>query len=271
MSRIIGRPVYPSTLQASGIWDAKEQSEYKRAGNWPLTKDLYWSNVTLLLHGNGANNSTTFTDSSLSNLSITTTGTPVISTIQSKLGGASMYFNATSEYLNIPSDYSSVEFGTGDFTIEFWSYLQSAVTEYQFLINVSHANGNLDVRYGNGGFGNKLQVGVNTNTLSTTWSCALTKAGDVGSWKHMAFTRSGTTCRFFVNGVVQNINNGANPSSYPSTSFTSSVNVTGIVSASIGGANTHTSSVYLDEFRITKGVARYTGNFTPQTTEYVEL
>ena len=222
----------------------------------------------MLLHGNGANNSTTFTDSSSYNLSLTRTGTPVISTAQSKFGGASMYFTGTSQYLNVPSDYSSVAFGTGDFTVEFWSYIATAVTGYQFLFNIAHTNGNFDIRYGDSGFGNKLQVGINTNSTSSTWSCALTKAGDAGVWKHIAFTRSGTTCRLFVNGTIQNINNGVNPGTYPSTSFTSSTSVTGVTSASIGGASTHTSQVYLDEFRITKGIARYTANFTTETAEF---
>lgn len=261
------KPGFDPLTSRSGIFNLHQHYSSRTQAKW-INTDPYFSNVSLYLKGNGVNNSTTFSDNSANNLNLGLVGTPIISTTQSKFGGSSMYFNGTSQYLSVPStDFSSFAFGTGDFTIEFWSYLQSAVTEYQFLININHANGNLDVRYGNSGFGNKLQVGVNTNTLATTWSCALTKAGDVGAWKHIAFTRSGTTCRLFVNGTVQNINSGSNPSTYPVSSFTSSVDVANIISVSIGGNSTHVSSEYLDDLRITKGVARYTATFTAPTSE----
>lgn len=254
---------------SKGIWSLSEQ--YQKIGSDAWDFDPYWGNVSVLLHGEGVNNSTTFTDSSLNNLSITRTGTPVISTTRFKYGSASIYCTGTSQYLNIPSDYSSVAFGTGDFTVELWSYLETAVTGYQFLFNITHTNGNLDIRYGDGGFGNKLQVGVNTNSTSTTYSTSATKTTHTDLWKHIAFTRSGSTCRLFVDGTLQSINSGVNPSTYPLTSFTSSVNVTGVTASVIGGQSTHVSDVYVDDFRVTKGVARYTASFTAPTKQFPDL
>lgn len=249
----------------SGIYTFPQQ--FQSRGNYKWL-DLNWTNVTLLLHGEGSNNSTTFTDSSLSNLAITRTGTPVVSTSRVKYGNASIYCNGTSQYLNIPSDYSSVAFGTGDFTVEFWSYLETAVTGYQFLFNVTHTNGTMTIRYGDGGFGNKLQVAVDSSSTSTVFSTSATKTTHTDVWKHIAFTRSGSTCRLFVDGTLQNINSGANPGTYPLTSFTSSVDVTGVTVARLGGESTHVSNVYLDEYRITKGFCRYTDSFTAPTTEF---
>lgn len=250
----------------SGVYTFPQQLQSRGNSKW---LDLNWSNVTLLLRGEGANNSTTFTDSSLSNLSITRTGTPVVSTARFKYGSSSSYCKGTSQYLNIPSDYSSVTFGTGDFTVEFWSYLETAVANYQFLFDVTHANGFMTIRYGDGGFGNKLQVALDSSSTSTVYSTSATKSTHQDLWKHIAFTRSGSTCRLFVDGVLQNINSGANPGTYPLTSFTSSINVTGVTAAILGGYSGQTSDVYLDEFRITKGFCRYTDTFTAPTTRFL--
>jgi len=81
--------------------------------------DTYYSNVSLLLHCDGSNGSTTFTDNSPSPKTVTANGNASVSTAQSKFGGASAVFDGTGDYLSLDGS-SGFAFGTGDFTIEFW-------------------------------------------------------------------------------------------------------------------------------------------------------
>ena len=85
--------------------------------------DPYFDEVSLMLHGDGTNNSTTFTDLSTNNHSLTTNGGAVISTDQSKFGDSSIYFEGTDSFLTATS--STFAFGTGQFTVEFWMYTES--------------------------------------------------------------------------------------------------------------------------------------------------
>jgi len=80
--------------------------------------DPYYENVTLLLHLSGADGSTTFTDSSSASKTITTSGTPVLSSSEYKFAGGSGYFNGSSKLIAATSSDPDFVFGTGDFTAE---------------------------------------------------------------------------------------------------------------------------------------------------------
>jgi hypothetical protein len=215
------------------------------------SSDPYYLNTYLLLKGNGSDGSTSFIDSGPNNLSITASGGPTISTAQSKFGGSSILFNGT----NSLASPTSAVIGTGDYTMEAWVYLINSSTVYRTLFGL----GSSHFRYGDAGFGGRLQVGTNLDTLDACWSCTATHGTYVNTWVHVAFSRQSGTCRLFLNGVVQNINNGANPGSFPYTSFTSTQNL-GTVAAYAGGSSW---IGYQDDVRFTVGVARYTSNFTP--------
>jgi len=191
-----------------------------------------------------------------------TTGQPAASGQPTSLGLAaySNLFNGTN-YLNLPAS-SNLAISTGDFTIESWVYLTSAGNVYPFIYSQARTGTSLDIRFGNNGFGNYLQVAVDSATVSSVWSCNLTQTAALNSWNHIAFTRSGTTCRLFVNGIQQSLGSGANPATFPSTSFTDSTNIPLPSAApSIGFGFTG----YISNFRVVKGTAVYTANFIPPT------
>ena len=101
-----------------------------------LVNPFFFSDPALtlmLLHFDGANNSTVFTDSSPFNQTVSVvTGTPKISTDISKFGGSSLYLDGSSS-IKIP-DNANLNLGTGVFTIEFWFYLLSLpISEAMFL------------------------------------------------------------------------------------------------------------------------------------------
>jgi len=214
--------------------------------------DPDFASVTLLLHMDGSNGSTVFIDSSSNPKAVTAYGTAQISTTQSKFGGSSGYFDGTaSNLLTTDSDFA---LGTGDFTIELWSYPFNAINFARII------------QCGNFGSGGDWQL-VRSNDGSanfTYWFDMLSGSSRLISsiaitttqWHHVAVTRSGSTTRMFINGVQ-------------SASGISSANLTKTtvsIAASENGSNS--SFMYGDEVRITKGVARYTANFTPPTAAF---
>jgi hypothetical protein len=91
--------------------------------------DTNINEVSLLLHGDGTNGSTTITDSSLTPKTVTAVGNAQISTAQSKFGGASILLDGSGDYLDVGSN-SAFGYGLSDFTIETWVYrnVSSALT-----------------------------------------------------------------------------------------------------------------------------------------------
>jgi hypothetical protein len=207
------------------------------------------TNTSLLLSGTNAG----IYDASMINNQITV-GDAQSSTSVVKYGSTSMKFDGTGDYLSVVPNVTS-SFGTGDFTIESWIYLTSGST-YQFLLGSSdNASGYMmiglnvplsptsTIAIGRSGINWPVQFGAGTTLTSNTWY-------------HIAITRSGTTNRAFINGTQL----GSNVTDSTSWSFPSNAmwigNQTG--GTALNG--------YLSDFRITKGVARYTSNFTPPTT-----
>ena len=215
----------------------------------PLTTTVSSGTVSLLTnYTNGG-----IIDNAMMN-DLETVGNAQISTTQSKFGGGSMYFNGSGSYLTFLRT-ANVQFGSGDWTIELWFYLNSA-SGVQVLL--SGTNGGLTVgsweiyAVDNGAGG--------MNFANSSWADYSVKMGSTPSantWYHLAITRSGTSTRLFLNGTLQN-----------TTTVPSGMNVNGSGSNLLIGAQGNTPGSlplngYIDDLRITKGYARYTGNFTP--------
>jgi hypothetical protein len=212
--------------------------------------DAYIDSVVLLLHCDGANGSTAFTDSSRSAKTVTPVSTAQISTAQSKWGGASALFNGTSDYLTVNSTPSDFAFGTGDFTIEFWMYATDVSANRWIYVSqkVGQNPGRLEVYYTSS---NRLMVVVGGSTILT-----LASGVTANAWHHIALTRSGTTNRLFLDGgsmqTATNSDSIVCDSGYPW----------------IGRYSSQYFQGYLDDFRVTKGVARYTSSFTPPAAAF---
>ena len=216
----------------------------------PVPVDLNRSNVSLLLHGNGTNGSTTITDNSPSPKTVTAVGNAQISTAQSKFGGSSMLFDGTGDQLTTPSN-NAFAFGTGDFTVEAWAY-EIARSTYPTIIEIgSHlaATGIIFLTNDGGNLAGIYSAGF----------FAMTATGSLAAWNHYAWLPSGNSIQTFVNGV----GGGA-------ASFTN--NLTNATSIKIGGiGGIYDLNGYIDDFRVTKGVARYTANFTPPTAQFPDI
>jgi hypothetical protein len=241
-----GKSRIPSQLSASGIWDCGEQCDSRRANIWPITGgDPYWANVSLLLHMDGSNGSTTFTDSSSNNFTISAFGDAQVSTTDPKFGTGSLTLDGTGDYLTTPAD-TAFAFGTGDFTVECWVYANSGNSN-DGLFTFGGTSSGLAVALESGNWRLTL-VGSGTFTHSST--------ATTGVWTHIAATRNGTNLRFFVGGVsAGTVTN--------STNLTDNELKIGYYYNSSFAINAK-----IDEFRVTKGVARYTANFTPPTAPF---
>jgi len=221
-----------------------------------VAADPYYNNVSLLLHGDGANGSTTIVDSSPSPKTVTAFGDAQISTAQSKFGGASIAFDGTDDYLQIPAS-SDFDFGTEDFTVEFWLYQTSAVV-FATIIDVNYGTSpNFTFQRDS----TLLKFNLYLNGLGTTIS--ETSLHSLNTWQHYAIVRKGTS----ANNVVI-YRDGVNVGSGTYTGNAGNSSVTFNIGGSPVGPD---FPGYIDDLRITKGIARYTANFTPPTAPFTEV
>ena len=222
----------------------------------PVPVDPQFGSVSLLLHGNGTNGSTVITDNSPSPKTVTAVGNAQISTAQSKFGGSSLAFDGAGDYLTTQSSNDS-NFGSSDFTIEFW--IKSTQTARQDPLGWNYG-------YTEAGWAGLI---FNLSTDSMAWFenansriSAASTGWNNGNWNHVAVTCSSNSVRMFLNG--------SQVGSTYTTSFSYGRNASGFTIGVIVSLNYFVDG-YIDDLRITKGVARYTANFTPPAAQFPDI
>ena len=227
-----------------------------------LPGDPYWANVSYLLVGNGANGTTTnIKDSSSNNISTTIFGNTTIRTTISpptvtNAGSGTVYFDGASDYLTLPSN-SGMEFGSGNFTIEFWCNVSNSNLYAGLLVRQSTGSfsaGDFNILFNYGSSGNiSLSLGDNP-----TGGAMITTSGvtiNDSAWHHIAFVRNGSSFNIYVDGVSRG-----------SATFSGSISTsaaTWYIGSYPGFIGSRDITGYIYDFRVTKGVARYTANYTP--------
>ena len=180
-------------------------------------------------------------------------GDAKLSTAITKFGGSSMYFDGTGDYLTSNSATTDLyAFGSGDFTIEMWLYLNSVSGTQIFYDQRPLAGGVYPTLYMSGStlyYYTNVANRITGSTLSTS------------QWYHIAVSRSGTSTKLFVNGTQSG-------STYTDTN----VYLNSALRPFIGGDGTNLGTNglngYIDDLRVTKGYARYTSNFTAPTSAF---
>ena len=211
----------------------------------------------LLLHFEGINGTNTFIDEA--GKAITVVGNSQISTSQYKIDSASGKFDGTGDYCSL-IDSDGWNFGSGDFTIDFWVRFDSfpAVDTYAQIV-LQYTNDSNYNSFSIGYLGERFNVDCNTSGVADV-SFTKTITTSLSTWYHVAFVRNGNDWLIFLDGVQQ----GTTVSdSSALTDHTGSLYIggkQGIIGVDFDG--------YIDELRISKGVARWTSNFTPSTTAY---
>ncbi|MFB3887492.1 MAG: LamG domain-containing protein [Thermodesulfobacteriota bacterium] len=244
-------------------------------GNWSAaysdTIELIAGSYTKsLLHMNGADTSTTFTDSAADGTHTwTASGNAQIDTAQYKFGGASGLFDGNGDFISTP-DSSDFDFGSGEFTVDFWIKAVNPPAQggghqiiafygsewssnnWQWLLRINHNAGSDEHR-----------MIAEVNDGGTTRKLVSNAALSFTSWVHVALVRSSNDLFLFINGVKQT-------SQY--SGLGTLTDPAGTCYCKIADAMWSTYHYYfnggVDEFRVSKGIARWTSNFTPPSAEY---
>lgn len=207
------------------------------------------SKVSLLLNGNGVNGGTNsqFLDSSSSNLTVTAGGTPTQSTFGPLTGTTSAFFNGSTDFLTASGNDL---LGTGDFTVEFWFYSTGGSTQRQLcsLGVATYATVYVALSASN-------TIGLTASNNNTSWGIDVAATPvTLNVWNHYVVCRTGSTWTTYLNGV-QNVSATLTPAYIGNTNT---------IGANTGGS-LHWQG-FISNFRVIKGAALYSGNFTPPSS-----
>jgi hypothetical protein len=207
------------------------------------------TNTQLLLqYTNGA----IFDNAMMNNLE--TVGNAQISTSVKKYGTGSIAFDGTDDVLSFKNN-PSFAFGTGSFTIEFW--INGPLNNDKFILEGRNAIGTMHITTG----GSASTAGV----LRYVGSSTIVSSNVItdSTWHHCAIVRNGSSnITLYVDGV--SVGTGTDTTNYTTT--------TGTFDGLGGRAGVgNYLTAYIDDFRITKGYARYTANFTAPTAAFPNI
>ena len=209
--------------------------------SYPAGQDPYVSGVNLLFDGESLVDKSAKTQSFTNNSSVT------VSTTQKKFGNSSLYFSGrtadggSNSYLSFAAN-SDFGFGSGNWTVETWFYKTTPLASLDVL------------------FDNRVGAGTNVSGVALYVQAGVVKTGNnaerlagatiaTGVWNHLMISRSGNNIYLGVNGTVVSAAFSTTLHSVPQLYIGNSV-----VSEYAGG--------YMDDYRVTKGFARYTTNYT---------
>ena len=212
--------------------------------------------TVLLIHGNGVDGSADFPDTTTLNHAITAVGNAQVDTAQKKFGTGSVLLDGTGDWLSL-ADSDDWNFGSGDFTIDLW--IKRNATGATYLFGQSNAT---------------------YSATSRAWEINLTATGVIqgrvwvaganqeapspgsitndGLFHHLALIRYGNNLYLYLDGV----SGGAKDI----TGLTVQNSTNPLYIGSLAGLTPVNG--WLDEIRVSKGIARWTADFTPPTEEY---
>ena len=245
--------VYTTVSGNSASWsggggDTAISTDTQAIKTFHSTDDEY-HNVQLLLHCEGSNNDTDMDDDSRVGHHFDFKGNSKLSSTQKKFGSTSLFTGASdNDYVLVDSDDTNfLELGTGDFTLEFWLYWDG-VTGYQTVFD----NG-----YGSGSTAGSWLVQTDNGNGRLKWyhngGLLMTEGSDptASTWLHYAIVRSSGTLKIYRNGIQTASASTSNAYFTPDK-----------LAIGARNAGTYPFDGYLDEIRITKGIARYSGSDT---------
>jgi hypothetical protein len=217
------------------------------------------SYTKLLLHYDGTDTSTTFTDES--GKTITPSGNAQIDTAYKKFGTGSGLFDGTGDYLSA-SDSADWAFGTGDFTIDFWYIQNSAVAYATWYTQRYDSNNTIIVHTGLNGVRPRFAV-LSASDIIALYEATSDQTYTANTWYHLAFVRSGSSFYIFKDGASLSLTTTQAIGTSSMPDINAGINIADNTSDAYGALNGA-----IEEMRVSKGIARWTTNFTPPTSAY---
>ena len=187
---------------------------------------------------------------------LTATGA-IVSTASPKFGTGAALFDGAGDWIDTP-DHADFNFGSGDFTIDFWLKRNSVDAGNLYIGFIANSAGT-----------EILSMKLGADKIQATWfssepvSYTITSTStitDTTTWHHIAWLRDGNTIRLFIDGIAEGtVDVTGKTMGTPNSKFT------------FGRLGEYTLTPFngrIDEFRVSKGIARWTANFTPPSSAY---
>jgi hypothetical protein len=223
-------------------------------GSAAVPGDDNWNDVSLLIRGD------TQTDLSSNAHTLTFTGATANDTSPVKFATGSLYFDGSEDYITVP-DAAAKGMGSSDFTVEGW--FNTASTARQFLLGdlAASGSGNSCSMFMQIHTAGDLRFLVSNGTTDVSIA-GPTSAISTNTWHHIAGVRFGNTLSLYLDGVLQD--SGTITFSLQDNAIPYRIGRSGGYTAN----NAFNYNGNIEDFRITKGVARYTEDFDPPTESF---
>ena len=241
-------------LDVRGYFDLLKKIVVQNAGD-TYTYPAWDSYIKTVSHFDGADAATAYTDPIAG--AYTFAANAQLDTAQKKFGTASLLLDGTGDYVSLP-DSASWSFGTGNFTIDFWVRFNSVAGYQYFFAQEDDGTHYLNLYWNGVGaqwIADFRQTDGTQSGLYRT-SIATTDPPELNTWYHIAFCRNGTGAYFFINGVSQTL------TEVTAFGTTATGNFAAVLKIGDG------VNGWIDEYRVSKGIARYIVNFTPRAVAY---
>lgn len=218
------------------------------------------SKTVFLAHFNGADEATSHT--AISGQTITFGSGAKLDSARTKFGATSLYLDGSANgYVTIP-DSANWVFGSEAFTVDFWINWDMGTSNNGFLWGQVVDGNNRGPDFG-------LETnqpyiyGVEGGVEKCNYNMSLTPTAD--TWYHYEVCRTADTMKFFITGTGQTLTaTTALPAGYSFPDLATTFNI----GKATNGAHGY-PKCWIDEFRVSKGVARHTSNFTAPTAPYI--
>jgi len=193
---------------------------------------------------------TVFPDDGDTGHNITAGGNVQVDTAEKKFGTASGLFDGTGDYLSAP-DHADWDFGTGDYTVDGWFYLTDDTANRALCGRYDdESKDSWVLRYRT--TDNKLQIYA-FNSVGVRSTISATNVFTLNTWHHVALVQYSDTLVVYVDGVVE------------ITIDPMAQNIDNDIPFYVGAFNAAITSPWIgwiDEFRVSKGIARWTEDFS---------
>ena len=220
--------------------------------------------TTLLIHSDTTDDgNTTFVDSAKGGYAITNNDSVTHETGLAKFGTSSMHFNGTTDYLTVPSNAGHNFTNSDSYTVDFWMYPTATSgnpTIYSgWGCGDSSASAGDHYLYYSQSSGTLFWGAVNVNSAGAEWNPGLTLTDNL--WQHIAlvYDADGGHAYAFKDGIRQNSVSGPAVCSITANDDLFKIGDNNNIDFFKGN---------LDEFRVSKGIARWTSDFTPPNKPY---